>query len=455
MKRFLFIMKSIISKIGYLVFVFYLTNNAYGAEKNCASLYSSEEKPSGTFIEIHEVKTKDEERVFPWYPAPLFVHDAMARQIDTISLPKGKHIHLDFEAGRGGYAVHLAKSNPEWHVVALDDAGLAAESALISLRYGASHGESGRFSFKLVKRIIDDTCDSLKNASLYKQELATLEHEIPKLFEERSEISPITHPEARKKLDEKIRATEKRRDDLASRENRGFNYWNLEQFVIVEIIKDRARTDGWDEYTEKNYWQKFYSAKAELLGRQVSDEETYGRWRDYMIRALQPGSDLPYLKPEIVLQFLQKQGINNFYRSSYAPEGHRLNNMTIIRSPTAKENGFTQIPLPDNSVQSLTWIGPYRHVDDYLVIAEEFRRVLTDDWTTVEISVHKGHPERDRTAESHRNWADRDLPEAAVEKIAEILGGSLEKTNDLLIPLTDSFFETSTQLFHYRIYRKR
>ncbi len=338
-------------------------------------------------------------------PAP-FVQDFIANDRPVVITPSDKRIHLDFESGVGGYAVSYAQRFPDAHVITVDDGTLTCTKRFT---YAKEKDESGRTSFAKLWRTIHDA------------------------------VRAIRLNEGLKRFTSRVA---QRRSKIRSAADSGaFDYWHIERDAIeysaehhvaammatqgLALDKDPMNPSG-------RYWQLSRELKAEVFLKNA--QQTYGMWRNSYADRIRRNALNEAITPEEVFFALQRRYLEEHFET-YAPDGKALPNMTVMRAPTAVESGFNGIPLPDDSVHSITWIGPFRHADDHRAIMDEFRRVLAPDWTSVEIGVYDRDPELD-------------FPRAALDYGAQIFGAAAQSNTALIHPLQGSMFDASNLAFY-------
>lgn len=363
-------------------------------------------------------------------PAPGFVHDVMASSYRTVDLPRGRLVHLEFESGKGGYAVHLARSRSDWHVVAMDDTGLAVQDLS-----GMKPSPLTRTSFQAFADMFGKAVANLvqlpelqKQASVFQDCIATAERFVGPNDTEGG------HVEAWRRARHELSMFEiEHMRDIPT-------YFQLESAVIQHWIKIREARDGM-QYSlggdNEAYYQWKQRVEADIRGH-AEQLSTIMEWRLFMASVLSEESAFPILAPETIANALQQQALVRFYSAYLAPEGVLPENLTAIRGVTSGNEGFKGIPLPDQSVASVTWVGPFQHHADHMLIAREFHRILNPSWRSVELAVWGGSTD--------------DIRPDDAQAIATELGGKLETVDDLLEPYpreTGVFF--TGKLIYYHI----
>ncbi|MBI2343752.1 MAG: hypothetical protein HYV02_05430 [Deltaproteobacteria bacterium] len=290
--------------------------------------------------------------------------DVMREPHAVLMPPADRHVHLDFEAGRGAYATALARTNPEKHFVAIDDGGL-----VFPVSDDATAVERGRYTIPRLRRHIGWTgTETLHYHKPDKAWTAALQREITRLDDVKRICS----------------------SDYRPREWLGFWRSMLHhqlQLGDCELQWGKIAYDGYGRRLQEQYprWLRGLRAYCteSATAALIDDIERVcqGCVQQSNTRASIHHADL--LAALLVLSglFLHFQPDD----SAQALPG----NLSVIRAPTALETefGHTGIPLPGASVDTISWIGPFGHHDDMDPILGEFARILRTDWLFCDVAV--------------------------------------------------------------------
>lgn len=410
-----------------------------------------------------------------------FVFDAVQNSGSMIEVPPSDHVHLEFEAGNGEYASESARQNPAWRVFAMDDGGatlprVIGENSILGL--------VGRFTIENLLRTVfyiyrqevwnNDPALEIKEKwplieLLEAHRLAMSETEVTDFDKNLVRWGELLIGETRTRQNYKLLTIaavnlavmhslsldgiEPPVPENYEGDSENFyimylsnmvSYWRAYNTGIADpedLLDEGSEINSKDWLRAKERLRQF-GLEASLFPqgeKQARYEELYLRRRIELF-----GNKLfPWLTP-LQTATLIFDSLLHFHFKQYGSNGKVPENLTAVRAPTAMETGFafTGVPLPDHSVDSISWIAPYRHNTDIDDIASEMSRVLKSEWKFVEVGVYQ-------------KYGDKDFSDRTLQRFAEIIGAdSLEITDNPQNNYRSVFFGQDRDMKFYRLTKK-
>ncbi len=347
------------------------------------------------------------------------VLDVMREPCAILVPPSDRRVHLDFEAGQGAYAVNVARAFPDRHVVAIDDGGMA-----FSVSDAVNAVEPGRNTIPRFRRYVSWVAtETLWYRGVLDSWRAMVEQYI--------ELLEVVRAESRSSSTDAIVAGE------------CFGFWKSTlqgrlNEVRCELQMSAVRFGSLMRALGKQgeAWLQGLQACYPDVGLDHSLQSVRGVYEALVSK---PDHIENLRQAEILAMLMIASGLSQYFGAIGGPECP--NNLSIVRAPTALETGFgwTGIPLPDQSVDSVSWVGPFRHRLDMDVILSELQRVLRPGWEYVEVAVFS-------------TYRHADVPQDVDLRLETALNARVEMTAALAVPYAGMFqaAEAGPQFVVYR-----